>query len=450
MSSPNPPTPPAAPPGTPQLSRAPGTSSVDQQISRLYGESLFGPWLDSAQILEAGRRERRRGSWRTRFLVLVIGATLVTTAVWLTRRGLARQAAQSRALVAKDVTAFLADGELERLSQFVAILCPPGSPLLATDPYLDLIVQAEAALYRYHDADPARLARIQPHLSGPDLSPMRLVARFIIASNAERAQLQESLESLREIFPSSPELWSLIANAHEAAPTTDTDDQRRREVAAARASWDRSFALAPLWLPHRYLQSLFEQRQRNGEGLARIVRHMAKVAPDSPWTRLALELPGVAPPPVTTTDRPLPAVAEYHRQLAFVFESLRTGGSPAGRRQALERAFTAVHDGAPFVLDAFTWLTMARADDLASAVTSFEAWPRGSELAQALAGRRPIMAPGQVVSLRAAPAGLGASVNAQAASQPAARPAKAKHDRHGTRNKRNRGKASQRGGRHRP
>jgi hypothetical protein len=346
--------------------------TLDRQLARLYGESVFGPWLDPAQYMTAGRRQRGRGHWKKRLVIVLLSMLVLAAGVWLTDRGFSRAAEQDRANVAKDVTAFLAEGELERLAQFLAILTPPGKPLQATDPYLDLILQAEAALYRYYDASPARLARIAPYLSATGSAPTRLLARLTVASNAERLASYELLKGLQSTFAKDPELWTLMASVEE-----------RRDLAAAHESWQRSFDLGPLWLPHRYQQCGFEARHHHAEAVARITRHMAKVAPDSPWTRLALKLQDAGKPSAELPNNTTPPVAQYHQQLASVLENLRTGGSPASSRQALERALAAVSNEAAFVLDAFDRLMVAKAKDLASEITSFEAWPRGNAIAQA-------------------------------------------------------------------
>jgi hypothetical protein len=345
---------------------------LDQQLARLYGESLFGPWLDPAQYMAAGRRQRKPGAWGKRLAIVLLSALVLIGGVWVTRRGFSRQAAQDRAQVAKDVAAFLSEGELERLAQFLAILSPPGERLLPSDSYLDLIVQAEAVLYRYHDASRARLARIEPYLSVERSAPKRLLARLTVASNAERLASYETLKSLQSDFAKEPELWTLMASVEAG-----------RDVRAARASWERSADLGPLWLPHRYLQCAFEARHRNLEAVARLGRHMAKVAPDAAWTRLALELARGSGTDTPAPERQAPAVAQYYEQLALVLERLPTGGSPGARRQALGRAMAAVDSGGPFILDAFDRLMDANAKELATELTAFEAWPRSNPVAQA-------------------------------------------------------------------
>lgn len=344
------------------------SKTVEQQLARLYGESLFGPWLDPLDAMAAGGSQRKRGRWGKRLGILLLAALIATAGAWLTRRGLTRRAEQERAQVAKDVATFLADGELDRLAQFLAILLPPGQRLEASDPFLDLIVSAEAALYRYQDAAPARLARIAPYLSLDPSQPARFLARLTVASRPERPEARGGLESLLPDFAKDPEYRTLMASVYE----------QRGDVKAARESWERSAHAGPLWLPHRYLQCAFEARQHDAPAVARVAGHMAKVAPQSPWTRLALQhFSHTSPLPSGGTSVPLPPspVAQYHAELALALGSL-AAHDLGSARQALGRALAAVHDQPSFVLDAFAALLAGKAEDLAMEMTSFEAWPR--------------------------------------------------------------------------
>lgn len=386
--------PPNSRPPRPSESRDSGTKpTADRQLARLFGESLFGAWLDPVELLASGHRERKRGRWGKRLGILLLAVLLATAGVWVTRHGLGRRAEQERAQVAKDVAAFLAEGELDRLAQFLALLSPPGQPLSASDPYLDLIVSAEAALYRYRDAAPARLARILPFLAAPG----RLLPRLTVGARAERAAAYDQLTPLLGAHARDPEYRTLMATAEE----------QRRDIPSARQSWERSLEAGPLWLPHRYQQAAFEARHRHADHLGRITQHLVRVAPESPWTRLALKQFGGTPPPLPATAAPRPpsAVAQHHEQLGLVFASL-AAGDPRSARQALERALAVVNNQPSFVLDAFDQLVEARARELALEMATFEAWPRGDRLAHAKIDelRRSALAPEPAAVPQVAPA----------------------------------------------
>jgi hypothetical protein len=347
---------------------------VNRQLTRLFGESLFGGRLDPLESMAATQGERRHGHWGRRLGIVVLLAVVAATGTWLYRRSLARSAEHERAQAAKEVAAFLADGELDRLAQYLDIVLPPGQPLLASDPYLDLIVSAQAALYRYQDAAPARLARIAPYLTSNSGKPSRLLAQLTVASLPERAESYDALASLRPSFAKDPEYHTLMATMLE----------QRGDAKAARDSWERSYQAGPLWLPHRFQQCAFEARQRNAVAVARITRHMAEVAPESAWTRMAHQQFARMPsaPAGTTEPKPPSPVAQHYDELAAVFSSLATHNL-ASARPALGRALAAVNNQAPFVLDAFVALLATQAQDLAVEMSSYEAWPRSDRWAQA-------------------------------------------------------------------
>jgi len=170
------------------------------QTGRLFGESLFGPWLDPGQYLDATRTTRRHGTPLRRLALLFSILCVAAAAGWIVRAGLVRRTGEARAHVAHSLATFLREGELDRAAQFLALLRGPNATLDPHDPHLDLIVRGEAALYRYQDADPARLGRIRPYLSpaatGP-ASAQRILASLAVASRGERAARLAELEPIR-------------------------------------------------------------------------------------------------------------------------------------------------------------------------------------------------------------------------------------------------------------
>lgn len=352
---------------------------AQRQLDRLFGESLFGAWPESRGALSRAHGPgRKRGPRRLGVGLLV--AALAVSGFWYFGRHKGQQVSPARDKEAAEVASLLAEGALERLAQGLGKLAPAGKPLLADDPHLDLIVAAEAALYRYQDAAPERLGRIEPFLSRDSGQPARLLAGMTVASRPERVAAYDSLNSLAPTHAQGSEYHALAATIHE----------ERGDMQAARASWQRSFQAGPRWLPHRYLQCAFEARQGDSAAAARIAEHMGSVAPDSPWTRLARQQAGDTQP---TAAAPIP-VALYFAELAPVLRGLGARDLSAAR-QAIGRAFDAVHGQAAFVLDAYRALRAAKADNLAMELTSYETWPRGNawaksalaELQMALAGR---------------------------------------------------------------
>ena len=354
-------------------------SGFDRQLARLFGESLFGPWLDPGQYLDATRTTRRHGTPFRRlallFSILCVGAATG----WIVRAGLVRRTGEARTQVAHSLAAFLREGELDRAAQFLALLRGPNATLDPHDPHLDLIVRGEAALYRYQDADPARLGRIKPYLSSAatgSTSAQRILASLAVASRGERAARLAELETIRAACDRDPEFHYLLATALE----------HLGDVKAARQAWDRSSELGPLWLAHRYEQAWFEARQNRHEAVNKLVSSLVRVAPDSAWARLASERFGSAPAPdvagTAPSAHPAPAVALFHQNFASAL-ARALGGDLVAARRSLGQTMTAINDQAPFVLDAFDWLVESKATRLANDLTAFEAWPRRSDLAAA-------------------------------------------------------------------
>jgi hypothetical protein len=310
---------------------------------------------------------RKRGRTRRRILVALGLAALAAAGVAYHRRGGGERAAQGRGQAAAEVTALLAAGDLDKLAQSLKTLAPSDKPLLAEDPHLDLIVSAEAALYRYQDAAPERLGRIEPFLARDSGKPARLLAWLTVASRPERVASHDSLSALAPQVQ-GPEVHALLATMAE----------ERGEAQAAHAHWEAAFKAGPQWLAHRYMQCAFEARARNAAAVQQLTEHMVRVAPNSAWTRLAQQHFGGATTTVPTA--PIPA-AQYFAELTPVLRGLAARDLTAAR-QGLGRAFDAVNGQPAFVLDAFKALREAKADSLAMELTSYETWPRGNAWAK--------------------------------------------------------------------
>jgi tetratricopeptide (TPR) repeat protein len=304
---------------------------------------------------------------RRRIGVALVLAGLAAAGFAFYRRGGGEQAAQGKSQAAAEVTALLAAGDLDRLAPSLKTLAPADKPLQAEDPHLDLIVSAEAALYRYQDAAPERLARIEPFLARDSGKPARLLAWLTVASRPER---MASYDSLIRLAPQAqgPEVHALLATMAE----------ERGDAQAAHTHWEQAFKAGPQWLPHRYMQCAFEARARNTAAVQQLTEHMLRVAPSSAWTRLAQQHFGGSTTSAPAT--PIP-VAQYFAELTPVLRGLAARDLTAAR-QALGRAFDAVNGQPAFVLDAFKALREAKADSLAMELTSYETWPRGNAWAK--------------------------------------------------------------------
>jgi hypothetical protein len=287
----------------------------------------------------------------------------------------AQQAADSRGPLAREVADFLKEGELERASEFAALLRKGQDTIDPRDPYLDTILCAEAFIYRYHDADPARLHRLEPHLGSGARSGPRLLAALAVQCRQQRASQLSALDPFRTELAEDTHYHYLRATALEV----------QGEIEAAREAWNRSAQLGPLWFAHRFEQAAFERRQGNEDAVTRIVQATARADPESAWSELGLRWFGkqkapAAPAIASAEAGPgRPPVLGFHDHL---LRALRASAedNPSGARQELESAAQAVHRQPAFLLDAFDWILAAKDLGLARTLTELESWPKESAL----------------------------------------------------------------------
>jgi len=224
---------PAIPP--PELTATSYQKEIESQLAILFGQSLFGTWSELSRLRPRDKAIRKSG-WlaRTVALVAVIGIVLLGRA--LVQPGMARVSSDDRAHYAEQLSEFVADGDWEHSAPLVDRVRGENKSLDALDVHRDLLVHAEAALYRYFDADPRRLDRIRSHILGntvaPLSAPLRL-ASLAVLSREERAAHLPEMERMRTELPRDTELLYLIATAHES----------RGETEAAREAFNRSASL---------------------------------------------------------------------------------------------------------------------------------------------------------------------------------------------------------------
>jgi hypothetical protein len=361
---------------------------VQQQLAQLFGASLFGPWPELAQNQGKPPRRRRSSVWIYRLLVTVA----LIAAVWGGRRifapGLQRQTDERRANYAEELQSFINNGEFERAAQFVYLVRgspevpaerTAASPVDAKDPYLELVVRAEAVLYRYFDAEPERLTRLRSLLGviGQNSRP-RQIAGYTIQSRAERAGSLPELQRLHDDLPNSYEVEYLLATALDA----------HNDVDGAQAAFVRSARLAPAWLGHRFEQAWFDLRHEHRSEAQKIAREMERIDPDSPWSHLALatcEIPKSSDVPSVRGDAAVPVatpVQAYFEALQQCIAAGRRGDEAEGKAR-LFAALGAIHHQRPFLFDTFDWLVEQKQFGLARALAESPEWPRDDKLAQA-------------------------------------------------------------------
>ncbi len=324
-----------------------GADGPERQLQALYGRSLFGGWNDANEALaaaQAGRRERARAR-RPRWPLLVGLAAVAALTTWITAQGVERNRRQRRQLAAEEMVEFLKAGDFKRVERMLAELEPGAGKLREHDPHLDLMMRAEATLYRHHDADPARLRRIAPFFDRGERAGSydRAVARALVVSRAERVALLDELRRVDRPGVRDPQVAFLIATVLERC-----GDRRGAAEHFARAG-----DLGPHYLPHLGEAALFYQRQNDANASLRVLGRMSDHDPRSAWTALgwqghALFFGGEGQQPVAPAD--LSPVSAGRMEMTKALAALaRREGETA--RPLLRNAVDRVRGQPPFLLD---------------------------------------------------------------------------------------------------
>jgi len=365
---------PAIPP--PELTATSYQKEIESQLAILFGQSLFGTWSELNRL-----QPRDKALGKSRWLVRTVALVAVIGIVWLGRAlvqpGMERVSSDDRAHYAEQLSGFVADGDWEHSAPLVDRVRGENKSLDALDVHRDLLVHAEAALYRYFDADPRRLDRIRSHiLSNTEAlqSAPRRLASLAVLSREERAAHLPEMERMRTELSRDTELLYLIATAHES----------RGETEAAREAFNRSASLGPTWVSQRFEQALFERRQGKAEAASKVAVQLIHANSDSSWSPLAAATFNVQSEPIgadAAAAMPSP-VQIFHAKLLQAVAFWKNH-SENEARQCLTAALTAVNAQAPFLLDAFDDLLQEQATVLAQTLTLQPTWPRDSSIAAA-------------------------------------------------------------------
>lgn len=349
----------------------PWRGATERQLSALFGDSLFGPWPELDVDPARAGALRSRHVWLRRLAALAFVVAVVAGFRLLTAPVLARKTNEDRAHYAEQLAMFLEDGNLERTSEFLELVRGGRGELERAGPHLDQVLRAEAAVYRYHDASPRRLALLESVLAleGVAQRPAARVARMTLLSRAERAKELATLEGLAKAVERDPEIPYLMATALEVTG----------DIEGARRAWSRSQDYGPSWLAHRFEQGAFEVRQGNEAAAKDIAAEIARLAPASPWTAASVEVFGIEAP-LLEAGVAEPSLSPVHSYQWNLAKSVRLLAADEGglAREAMVQAVAAVNGQEPFVLDAFDSLLQAQAVELARALTMLPEWPKGS------------------------------------------------------------------------
>lgn len=293
--------------GTPPLRRTPTIStiaragkkpSVEDVLALLHGARLLGPWSTPWQDEEPSDRATRKALPLRRFALVVVAGALLGLGILLVRAGRQRQEEREQATLTSELREFLLHGELALAERRVASLCstPPRCAQLPPETRA-LVARAQATLYRWHDADPARLAAIEA-MAAPAES-VDLAVKNALLESAERWSADiNGLEALARNDIAGCDALYLVALARARAGNLPA------AVAAFRAANERG----PAHLPYLALQVQALDDSGLPVSALRVARRMASISDKSPWTKWALSLAGADSPsnPPGTPD-PSPA-----------------------------------------------------------------------------------------------------------------------------------------------
>lgn len=351
-------------------------SNLEAQLAALYGESLWGEWSDPGALFEHEdvQNLRSSGSFWLRLMGIGIVVGLGAGLWWVVSVGMARSHGEERARVADEISEFLKVGDFDHIQQFLPRLQLDDKEWDPADPHLDLIIRAEATLYRYFDADPRRFDKIVPYLGGGDKnnSYHRVVSRALIASLAERNSHLESLLRVNQPGIRDPEASFLIATVFD----------RAGDIKKATKAFNHAEDLGPDHLFHLAVAAAFHIRHKKKQPSLRLMGQMIDKNPRSPWTRLTEIRCGLATGKPTQSlkkaDVSFSPVLAGEWYLTRAISELNSKNNKAAR-QSLQHALNAVHHQAPFLLDYYERL-MDESFPLAArfimSIMEDEGWPK--------------------------------------------------------------------------
>ncbi|MBI4822181.1 MAG: hypothetical protein HY791_38335 [Deltaproteobacteria bacterium] len=261
------------------LDRIDSTAQIERTRARavdameaLLGASLFPHLAPRTSIYVEGTPKRRRS-----FRAVVIAAVVIAAAVgsaYVVSKGLDRRAHTEAAAKIGELDQLLQVGAYHLAAPLIEEVRAVGVAHLGE--VGALVDRADALVFRRHDADPARLARV-----GTSTIPDPITA----AATRPRAD-QLDLVGYRAV------------DAKTDRPKGDADARfliasmlaRAGEAGAASAAFAKMESAEPTHLPHLYEWAKHEARRHRTFELANVVEAMNDSDPKSPWTRMAAAL----------------------------------------------------------------------------------------------------------------------------------------------------------------
>jgi tetratricopeptide (TPR) repeat protein len=373
------PTPALPLPGLVQVEELEGTfrSASDAQLEALFGGSLFGGWSESVAPKASPELALPRSSRLRRALIAAGVLVLLSGAAGLGRVASQRSARRARAAFVQRLQSLESASSLEQLAE--ALASRESRRLRADDRVAQGVARlGHVLLYRYHDADAARLRHLPEH---DDESPTAEVTRALAMSVPERLERLRQLEAAAKARPKDPTTWFVLATALARAELWP----------AASAAMSRSLAIEPANVLHLALGADLAAQQGERRSANDRVSQAFDVSGSTPWARWAQSRIDASWPPATAVKSaaPMPAdppvVAVYRALLR-----LRTRNAWKDRNAAtaeLLAALDRVGRQPAFLLDVADELLQQQLLTGVDAVVALPTWPHGSPSAWALEAR---------------------------------------------------------------
>jgi tetratricopeptide (TPR) repeat protein len=247
-----------------------------------------------------------------------------------------------------------------------------------------LAVRADATLYRYYDADPIRLTRIEQAISDGTVERYDLViAKALSRSRAEQIVLFSDISNSSKHEKADPQSAFLRGRLHiSLSPSISVEE-----------AIEPSYRIEPSNLAHLLFSA--ESHHRAGEEFASqsVVDQMTDISPKSPWTILAKwTVDGNKEDQPTMSEEMKLLVDEWPpvlRAQAYQKEALRlaVAGHDLQSKKALKKAIEAIGSEPSFLIDFADQLLTHRQANLAAVTVSSEKWPEESDAAKSIIGR---------------------------------------------------------------
>lgn len=251
------------------------------RMRALLGQSLFGERDVSTGVRPAAGFSELAGEIsRRRAIIAGIALLTLIGAGGVVRAAVAHRAGEDVSKETETLAHLMETGSVEQVAAAIPRFAALAENSGASAKDRAALARAEATVYRYLDADPARKAKITGTLLDQTLNDDDAVlARALIADDEDNIEKIDTLKAIAARRPKASEPVFLIASAYRAAGRFK---EAQRTMKAAEE-------LEPSHLPHLLAELLFFSERDNKSEALRVYEQMNDVQPTSQFTVQALK-----------------------------------------------------------------------------------------------------------------------------------------------------------------